>query len=242
MNIISFSLWGDNPKYTIGAIENAKLAQEIYPGWLCYYFMDSKVPQNIIDELSKFEHVIINIIEGANTSNGHDNHTAAFWRFLALDSNADVVLIRDTDSRLSQREKILVNQFLSSNKLIHSIKDHPGHLGDKIMAGMWGAKKGAILNIENRINSFLIETPSYEMNYGADQRFLKLIYDEFHSQILEHNPFQNETFDAPRIGFDFIGQVYDENNIPNFEYAKELEELIIHKKCFRNCDQIKYIN
>lgn len=240
MNIISFSLWGNNPKYTIGAIENAKLAQEIYPGWLCYYFIDSSVPQNIIDELSKFEHVVVNIIEGVNASNGHNNHTAAFWRFLALASDADIVIIRDTDSRLSQREKTLVNQFIYSNKLIHSIKDHPGHLGDKIMAGMWGAKKGTIPNIEDRINDFLSKIQPYEMSYGIDQRFLGLIYDEFYPQILEHNPFQNEIFNAPRVGFDFIGQVYDENNIPNFEYAKELEDLIVHGKCVRSCDKIKY--
>ena len=33
-NIISFCLWGDNPIYTIGAIRNAELAQEIYPGFV----------------------------------------------------------------------------------------------------------------------------------------------------------------------------------------------------------------
>ena len=30
MKIISFSLWGQDPKYTIGAIRNAELAREIY--------------------------------------------------------------------------------------------------------------------------------------------------------------------------------------------------------------------
>ena len=32
--VISFSLWGDNPKYTIGAIKNAELIDTIYPGWI----------------------------------------------------------------------------------------------------------------------------------------------------------------------------------------------------------------
>ena len=27
--VIGFSVWGDNPKYTIGAIKNAKLAKEL---------------------------------------------------------------------------------------------------------------------------------------------------------------------------------------------------------------------
>ena len=30
MKLITFSLWGVDPKYTVGAIKNAKLAQEIY--------------------------------------------------------------------------------------------------------------------------------------------------------------------------------------------------------------------
>ena len=29
--VIGFSLWGDNPKYTVGATRNAQLARKIYP-------------------------------------------------------------------------------------------------------------------------------------------------------------------------------------------------------------------
>ena len=29
--VISYSLWGDNPTYLIGAIKNAEMAQEFYP-------------------------------------------------------------------------------------------------------------------------------------------------------------------------------------------------------------------
>ena len=29
--VISFSLWGKNPTYTIGAIKNAELASQFYP-------------------------------------------------------------------------------------------------------------------------------------------------------------------------------------------------------------------
>lgn len=36
--IIAFSLWGDNPKYTVGAIKNAKLTSEIYPGWISRFY------------------------------------------------------------------------------------------------------------------------------------------------------------------------------------------------------------
>ena len=49
--IISFSLWGNNPKYTIGAIRNAELAKIIYPDWMCKFFVGSDTPVNIIDTL-----------------------------------------------------------------------------------------------------------------------------------------------------------------------------------------------
>ena len=31
VKVISFSLWGSEKKYTIGAIKNAELAKEVYP-------------------------------------------------------------------------------------------------------------------------------------------------------------------------------------------------------------------
>ena len=37
--IISFCLWGDDPKYTKGAIENADIATELYPSWTCRYYV-----------------------------------------------------------------------------------------------------------------------------------------------------------------------------------------------------------
>ena len=30
--VIAFSLWGDQPIYTVGALKNAELAPKIYPG------------------------------------------------------------------------------------------------------------------------------------------------------------------------------------------------------------------
>ena len=53
--VISFSLWGNDRKYTIGAIENAKLAKEHYPGWTCRYYIGKSVPEDITEQLKKFE-------------------------------------------------------------------------------------------------------------------------------------------------------------------------------------------
>ena len=53
--VICFSLWGDNPTYTIGAIKNAKLAEEIYPGWICRYYVGKSTPTEIINQLVEFD-------------------------------------------------------------------------------------------------------------------------------------------------------------------------------------------
>ena len=57
--IISFCLWGDNPKYTIGAIENAKLAKTIYPDWICRFYVSENVNQSIINKLIELNSEII---------------------------------------------------------------------------------------------------------------------------------------------------------------------------------------
>ena len=45
--IISFSLWGDNPKYLTGAVENIKLQKEFYPDWICRFYIHNSVPSYI---------------------------------------------------------------------------------------------------------------------------------------------------------------------------------------------------
>ena len=48
------------------------------------------------------------------------NWTSMFWRFeAAYDSDADVVIFRDADSRLNMREKAAVDQWLVSDKNFH---------------------------------------------------------------------------------------------------------------------------
>src|SRR5688572_18536964 len=49
--IISFSIWGSNPIYLQGAIENAKIAPEIYPAWICRFYCGNEVPASVQQEL-----------------------------------------------------------------------------------------------------------------------------------------------------------------------------------------------
>jgi protein O-GlcNAc transferase len=209
--VISFSLWGNNPKYTFGSIKNAELAQEIYPEWTCRYYVDSEVSQEILDQLSSFSNAKI------FQKNTQGDWKSMFWRFEAsYDKDVDVAIFRDCDSRLSLREKYAVDEWLDSNKTFHIMRDHPHH-NFPILGGMWGYK-----NNNKYPMQILLESFNKTNNYGTDYKFFaeqlypligddKLVHDEF---------FDKKPFPCLRQGTEFVGDVFDENNLRHPEYQK----------------------
>ena len=132
--VVSFSLWGKNPKYTVGAIKNAEIAQKAYPDYECWFYIHKpSVPKDIIDKLSKFSNCKVILKEGdLNKCN------PSMWRFQPIDDpNVQIILSRDTDSRISKREKEAVDCWLKEGTLFHIMRDHPYHGCHKIFAGMF---------------------------------------------------------------------------------------------------------
>lgn len=129
--IISFSLFGDNPLYCFGAIENAKIANKIYEGWKTRFYIANDVPEIYINELSNTNNVEIVILKKNNLFD------ALNWRFLPILEDDTIWISRDCDSRLSWREKEAVEEWLSTNKAAHLMRDSHNH-DYPIMAGMFG--------------------------------------------------------------------------------------------------------
>lgn len=165
--IISFSLWGDKPIYTIGAISNAKLAQQIYPGWICrFYIHRSSIPENIITELEKQSNVeLVDMPEDIGWS-------AMLWRFYpATEPDVEVMLSRDCDSRLSEREKACVDKWLSiGDRPVHTIRDTCVHQS-QMMGGLWGVKDSFLSFIKPRLDELISKTKQIAIK-GVDQDFL----------------------------------------------------------------------
>ena len=93
MKLITFSLWGADPIYTIGAIKNADLAEKIYPGWICRYYVGASTPLESIHELEKRSNTQVIKMDEAG------DWTGMFWRFnAASDPSVSVMVSRDTDS------------------------------------------------------------------------------------------------------------------------------------------------
>ena len=213
--IISFSLWGNDPKYTIGAIENAKLAKEIYPDWTCRFYVGTSTFDDIWDTLDSFDNTeLIDMgIPG--------DWTGMFWRFYpASENDVDVFISRDTDSRLTVREKIAVDEWILSDKGMHIMRDHPYH-NSLVMGGMWGMKKGTFPKMKEMIKTYIKGD-----FWQVDQNFLnQIVYPICKNNTFVHDEFMNfeewkKPFPIKRIEKEFIGDVFDDKNNRHSEYYK----------------------
>lgn len=154
--VITFALWGDNPIYNIGAIRNAELAAIYYPDFECWYYVHTPtVPSSTIDKLSHLLNVKIIDKEG-------DINTCKpmCWRFEAIDDpDVEIMMSRDTDTRILLREKLAVDEWLQSGKIFHIMRDHPYHYSPhmKIMGGMFGTKKIPEVNWTN-LSNMIVQT------------------------------------------------------------------------------------
>jgi hypothetical protein len=201
--LISFSLWGDNPIYTIGAVKNADLAKEIYPGWICRFYLGKSVPMNITEELRSRDNTEIFIM------NEPGNWTGMFWRFYpASESDVGVMISRDTDSRLSAREREAVDEWLESDKDFHIMRDHPYH-ATEILGGMWGVRGQILSNMKQLIHEY-----TKGDFWQVDQNFLKeKIYPVIMRDMYIHDEFfDKKPFPMPREEDRFVGQAFDEND------------------------------
>lgn len=211
--VISFSLWGDDPKYTYGAVKNAELTPKIYPGWISRFYCGKSVPNEIITKLKELPdtEVIMMDVDG--------DWTGMFWRFYACE-DSDIMLSRDTDSRLTVREKMAVDEWLKSDKDFHIMRDHPYH-ATEILGGMWGVRNGLIKNIKTIIDDYVKDD-----FWQVDQNFLRekiyplvVNYSFIHDSYLNYNS-NSKKFPSERINKEFIGDVFDENDIRHNEYFK----------------------
>ena len=214
LKVISFSLFGKDYRYLIGAIKNAKLAKSLMPDWDCRFYYDSSVPAWCLDELKSNNNVSLVYLE---------NYTYPMTtaRFLAFE-DADVVICRDVDDRLSYRGLNAVNQWLDSGLDFHIIKDHPSEHHTLMLAGMWGGKGKALRNIRDLLKEYYSKPRVIERN--SDQEFLDemVYYPTAIYSTLYHSEYYTQKIlgDSKVIGFstptDFtknhIGMALDESD------------------------------
>lgn len=219
-NIVAYSLWGNHPMYWVGALKNIELVKKYFPTWICRFYIDKLCDQNLIDTI-KGDNVEVILVDSKDSFHG------MFWRFWAAeDPDVNIFLSRDCDSRISEREFCAINEWLESDKDFHIMRDHPYHTVP-ILGGMWGCRNGLMREIN--LSKLIEQWGKYEKK-GIDQDFLgQVIYPKIINNCIEHSEFglyfggKTKLFPTKRHNYEYIGDIFDENDIRHPEYWKYIK-------------------
>lgn len=217
MKLISFSLYNNVPKYALGAIANVHLAKRFYPEWNTIFYVGNSVKQDTLKSLTDLG---ARIIREEST----ENNLSMLWRYKAIDiENTTFCIFRDCDSRISLRESEMVRKWLESGSDLHIIRDHPFH-NRWIMGGMFGVNSNQFKGI-----SALVSTSKIRDSYNSDQYFIyKNIYLKSKSRFVHDDFYWRNIFrdrlEIPRNNFEFVGEPFDEQNLPNPYFREVLSE------------------
>ena len=224
MKVFSFCLYGTEDNYYLGLRENIKIIREYFPEFEIYVYKGVCTPEWQFDSS-------INVIE-----TGLEGGSNMFLRYSPI-SFSDVGFVRDADSRITERDRWCINEFLSSDKEYHVIRDHYWHRSF-ISGGMFGWKSSINVKIE----------PSLNFNYGDDEKYMNnLLYPLIKDKLLVHTNifaykdehFQPITIDRKDLT-DFVGNVIWNNN-PKFSYWIDLYEQVLSLRSIDSFKFIKYL-
>eukprot|EP00940_MAST-03C_sp_MAST-3C-sp2_P000001 g1.t1 len=202
--VISYSFYGgSNARYTDGAVANAKLVKTVYPGWIMRVYHDSSVPSSILQRMRDDG---VELIDMTGSSLNKMS-----WRFLAAsDPTVSRYCCRDIDSRLSNREKAAVYEWIESGKKFHVLRDHPSHSNYAMSGGMWCGTHDAVPDMKERL-----EARQLGHQYLQDMNFLNsVIWPIAQKSLLQHDSFSCDRFGGglsyptKRVGLEHVGSVY----------------------------------
>jgi len=207
--IVSVSSYGTNARYIVGAHRQYELSRSLYPDWEYRIYVDDASNYNMPDAT---------IIEVKDGSHG------VFWRFEPLFENENnVVIVRDSDGRISYRECKAVNEWLESSKSFHVYRDHEAHFEFPIIACAFGYKG----KLSSSLHKIMREYATKTNYYTNDQVFLRdHVWPIVESDTLIHSMNEGwfgKTRSTLLNPYSFCGNGYDEFDMPL--YPETLAEM-----------------
>lgn len=166
--VIAFSLAGQNPTHTYGAIRNLQLWPVIFPTWrIRVYILDQiistnhinisrdlLVPQQVINKLRLLGADIVFL------NSSYINTPYCLWKYLVADDpQVRYFMVRNSDRRISERGKLLSQHWLnrtndrSGGNTMFCVRDNKSQNPAKhLVLGLFGAHHAVFKNNLERIN------------------------------------------------------------------------------------------
>jgi len=206
VNVFSFCLYGPpNPRYyPIPMIQNIELAKKHFPDWKVYLYVSPDIDMGFLHQVSQCSNVVIRWTGKMGTINRIE-------RLFAIDEpQVETMFVRDADSRIHWKDRWAINDFLKKPRFVaHLIRDNKDH-ASKILAGLWGIRKSADINIRSLYEEFLKNPKDLFFGEdGMDQSFLgSYLYPIIKSKALLHFSHNHVVLGENGIQFPFV---YDDS-------------------------------
>jgi hypothetical protein len=206
MKYISFCLYGDDLKYYKGAEKNLILIKELLPDWTpVIYYSPSNFRLEFLDTLKELGGHLIDV---STVEISKYLTYPMFWRYLIF-FESGYSIVRDLDSRISEREVNYINNWVNSELDYFIIRDHPWH--SLVPGGLVGLK----LNDDKIKNFFIDFVKNNGLGWGTDQEMLSKYFENVDKKNVYYCGFDDETNYIKRDNLDFfIGIQLDEDDKP----------------------------
>ena len=232
-----------------GAIPNIKDAKIYFPQWVVRFYvhnMKTEVEDLLLTAGDNVE--VVRCSSKSPLTKGSSSRKM-MSRFLAIDDpKAEIVIVRDSDSRFSARELLAVNEWIGSGLYFHVMRDAAEH-NTEVLGGMFGMKKDKFWR-STRMSALIQQAlkknslqPYDERGYGEDQIFLsQYVWPRVKAETLAHdsNRTRCEEYGSKICRGFFLGPRSDRDNFfvgaafkPS--YGVQHHNGMIHYACNLTC-------
>ena len=159
------------------------------------------------------------------------------WRFLVADDmSVDRFIVRDADSRLTDRDAAAVGAWVTSGAIFNCIRDHPSHALYAVSGGMWGGKPAALRNVLRKSWRELMKGTGdhylQDMTFLGQEIWPKVEAHAYCSDSVSCDTWPSaHPFPVPRYGYDTVGQVVNENEMGRVGDIQILRRAGENRKC-----------
>jgi len=221
MKVISFCLYGNQPKYVNGLFENMDIIGTHLSDFMVYLYIGNDVSAEVLIKCKTYKNLHMISVDA-------DNAVLMMHRCFPIDDDIEVMFCRDLDSRINARDRWTMYEFMRSDKHFHIVRDHYYHKSR--IGGIWAIKKHFSFNMKQLADGFLSENIYGSVEFFLQQRMYPLIKEDvlIHSNI---TGFLNEKISPIEYPLnkptDFIGNVIDYSEQPyyQFTYDYPIEQL-----------------
>jgi hypothetical protein len=217
-NIISMSLYGEDIDKLYGAMRYTQLASIMYPTWRVRFYTQNFTAHDLA--IPKVLRIVVRKLELSGSEIVRlDKETTSqippsLWRFLAAeDVSIERFIVRDSDTRPSERETAVLADWLKTDHPLHGIRDHPQHSKMPLVPSLIGG-------IPKKLKAFFPQSlRKLMLGYKSDVEFLKdMIWPVLGNYTMSHDSVScltwpgSQPFPVLRKDNMFVGQYYDAND------------------------------